>query len=415
MADITTNQASNPLRRATSFYDFSSLESNNGGATAPNVPLATGGKPNDNEAGGEGNGTPANGGTPATSEAGGTPAGGTTPVTSETGSGAAGGTGTTPTPEQDNPYAKLAAKSYEDMERIIRSRMNELPPDETKEERVKRERREKQQGFLARLADGLGSFHTTFAYARGEKPMDMPQMSKRATELYEKAKAAREKNRDLRMNYALRLGDLGNEKAKTLREIDAQQEAQRLAREKGLREAEAHDWERNLQPDKLREQAGKATTAEQKAITAGEEAKNAPELYKARVDTEKARGRAQNASATNSYASANEHNTNAGQGFPWWDEHGGMHLAKTKDEAIYRQTQAGNPIMETNTGGETHTTTETPETRFGRPVRDANGKPVTKKTTRTQRRAGYVPMRPAKPAKAKPAGNGRKSTGVKWK
>ena len=403
MADITTNQASNPLRRATSFYDFSSLESNNGGATAPNVPLATGGKPNDNEAGGEGNGTPANGGAPA---------GGTTPATSEAGGGAAGGTGTTPTPAQDNPYAKLAAKSYEDMERIIRGRMNELPPDETKEERVKRERREKQQGFLARLADGLGSFHTTFAYARGEKPMDMPQMSKRATELYEKAKAAREKNRDLRMNYALRLGDLGNEKAKTLREIDAQQEAQRLAREKGAREQEEHKWLAELQPEKLREQKGKATTAEQKAITAGEEAKNAPELYAAKVETEKARGRAQNASATNSYASANEHNTNAGQGFPWWDERGVMHLAKTKDEAIYRQTQAGNPVMETNTGGETHTTTETPETQFGQPVRDANGQPVTKKTTQTQQRAGYVPMRPAK---TKPSGNGRKSTGVEWK
>ena len=197
MADITTNQASNPLRRATSFYDFSSLESNNGGATAPNVPLATGGKPNDDEAGGEGNGTPANGGTPA---------GGTTPATSEAGGGST--KTTTTTTVQANPYAQFHGNNYEDLEKFIRSRMDELPPDETKEERVKRERREKQQGFLARLADGLGSFHTTFAYARGEKPMDMPQMSKRATELYEKAKAAREKNRDLRLNYALTLANL---------------------------------------------------------------------------------------------------------------------------------------------------------------------------------------------------------------
>lgn len=366
MADITTNQASNPLRRATSFYDFSSLESNNGGATAPNVPLATGGKPNDNEAGGEGNGTPANGGTPAE---------GTTPVTSETGGGTAGGAGTTPTPAQDNPYAKLAAKSYEDMERIIRGRMNELPPDETKEERVKRERREKQQGFLARLADGLGSFHTTFAYARGEKPMDMPQMSKRATELYEKAKTAREKNRDLRMNYALRLGDLGNEKAKTLREIDAQQEAQRLAREKGLREAEAHDWERNLQPEKLREQKGKATTAEAKAKTATEEAKNAPELYKAKTETEKARGRAQNASADASSASATYSRAKGAAVNPYKvynkkTKH--YEFFPTKDSATTAAQQYGTAV-EVGAGSKTSTSTA--------PVKNSRGKVTGKATT----------------------------------
>lgn len=403
--DIINNQASNPLRRATSFYDFSSLEGNNGGATAPNEPLAISGKPNDNETDGDGNGTPVNGGTPA--------------GTNGTNGGATGGTITPPA--QENPYAQLAVKNYEDMERIIRERMNEIPPEETKEEREKRERREKQQGFLARLADGLGSFHTTFAYARGEKPMDMPNMSKRATELYEKAKAAREKNRDLRMNYALKIGDLGNEKAKTLREIEAQQEAQRLAREKGLREAEAHEWEREKQPDILREIAGRATTAEEKAKTATEEAENAAELYAARVEAEKAKGRASNAAANEHNAAANKHNLDAGQGFPWWDERGVKHLAKTKEEAIYRQTQAGGPIMETNTGGQTHTTTVTPVTRNGRPVFDANGNRVMKTTDTRQESAGYVPMRPAKPAKAKPSAkpapkpSSKKQTGVKWK
>ncbi len=384
---------SNPARGITSFYDFLSLEGN-GGPTPPSAPQPAGEKPNDNATGDGGNGTPANGGTPTD--------GTTTP--NGTNGGATGGTAVT-TPAQDNPYAQLAVKSYEDMERIIRERMNELPPDETKDEREKRERREKRQGFLARLADGLGTFHTAFAHARGEKPMDMPQMSKRATELYEKAKAAREKNRDQRMNYALKIGDLGNEKAKVLREIEAQQEALRLAREKGLREQEEHDWLADLQPDKLREQAGKATTAEEKAKTATEEANNAAALFAARVEAEKAKGRASN-------AAANKYNREAGQGFPWWDERGVMHLAKTKDEAIYRQTQAGGPIMETNTGGRTHTTTETPETQFGQPVMGADGKPVMKKTDTHQETAGYVPMRPASP---KPSGKSKKQTGVNWK
>lgn len=181
---------SNPARGITSFYDFSSLEGN-GGPTPPGASQQAGAKPADDV-------KPAD---PATT------GGGT--VTSGSASSAAGGATktTTTTTVEGSPYEQFKGSNYEDLENFLRERMKEVPV-ETKEEQEKREKREKRLGFLSRLADGLGTFHTAFAHARGEKPMDMPQMSKHAEELFEKQKAARDKNRDQWVNYAITLGNL---------------------------------------------------------------------------------------------------------------------------------------------------------------------------------------------------------------
>ena len=118
--------------------------------------------------------------------------------------------------------------------------------------------------------------------------------------------------------------------------MEAEQERRKLAREKAQREQEAHGWLAALQPDKLREQAGKATKAEQEGITAKAEADNAPDLYKAKVDTEKARGEAQRASAASSraaatdhYASARAHDRSNNNEFSAWDENGREHKFRT--------------------------------------------------------------------------------------
>ena len=89
----------------------------------------------------------------------------------------------------------------------MRGQMDAIKP-ETKEEREKREKREKRIGFLARLAEGLGTFHTAFSHARGIKAMDMPKMSAKAKELFEKAKAQRDKDNDRLVNYAITLGNI---------------------------------------------------------------------------------------------------------------------------------------------------------------------------------------------------------------
>lgn len=222
---------------------------------------------------------------------------------------------------------------------------------ETEEERKKRERSERSKKIVAAVSDGLQALSNLFFTTRGAPNMYDHREASQLTPLQDRLemlKAERQANADRYLQYSLKVGDLQNDRAKTLRELEEQQERMRLAREKAQREQEAHGWLAALQPDKLREQAGKATKAEQEGITATEEAKNAPELYKAKVDTEKARGEAarasalaSRASATNSYASANEHNTNARGRFQWWDENGNMHYAKTQDEAITKARQHG--------------------------------------------------------------------------
>lgn len=274
---------------------------------------------------------------------------------------------------------------------------------ETEEERKKRERSERSKRIVAAVSDGLQALSNLFFTTRGAPNMYDHQEASQLTPLQEKLeklKAERQANADKYLQYSLKVGDLQNDRAKTLRELEEQQERMRLAREKAQREQEAHGWLAALQPYKLREQAGKATKAEQEGITATEEAKNAPELYKAKVDTEKARGKAARASATNSYASANEHNANARGRFQWWDENGNMHYAKTQDEAITKARQHG--TLDSVTVTSTSTTNS-----------DINGK----STTTYNKKIDYPGIRkkPAAKPQAKPAAkpSGGKQGG-KW-
>lgn len=241
-----------------------------------------------------------------------------------------------------------AVMGYDQQIAALQEAANKTKP-ETEEERKKRERREKSKKIIAAVGDGLMALSNLYFTTRGAPNMydhkTMSQQTPLQAQL-DKLKAEREANADKYLQYSLKIGDLQNDRAKTLREMEAEQEKRKLAREKAQREQEEHGWLAALQPDKLREQAGKATKAEQEGITAKAEADNAPDLYKAKVDTEKARGEAQRASAASSraaatdhYASAEEHRTNARGRFQWWDENGNMHYAKTESEAITKARQ----------------------------------------------------------------------------
>lgn len=284
---------------------------------------------------------------------------------------------------------------YDQQIAALQEAANRVKP-ETEEERKKRERREKSAKIVSAVSDGLQALSNLFFTTRGAPNMYDHKEASQLTPLQEKLeklKAERQANADKYLQYSLKIGDAQNERAKTLREMEAQQERAKLAREKAQREQEAHGWLAALQPDKLREQAGKATKAEQEAITAEEEAKNAPALYKEKVKTERNRGRAYVASAINSYASANEHNTNARGRFQWWDENGNMHYAKTEDEAITKARQHG------TLDSVTVNTTDSTDSDVLRLGKVTGEKQNTKKTT--SKKVFYPGIR-KKPAAAKP-------------
>lgn len=257
---------------------------------------------------------------------------------------------------------------------------------ETEEQRKKRERREKSKKIIAAVSDGISALSNLFftsQYAPNMYNHDKGSMMKPVNDRIEKLKAEREKNADKYLQFSLKLGDLQNERAKTLRELEAQQERQKLAREKAQREAEQHGWLALLQPDKQREQKGKADRAEQEAVTAQAEAENAPAMQAAKLDTEKARAAAQRASAAasrasaaNSYASAAAHNRSNQNEFSAWDEHGNEHKFRTEAAAIAYAKQHG-------TYKETEETETTDTSR-------TSGSRTTKSTSTKKKKTGHA-------------------------
>lgn len=262
---------------------------------------------------------------------------------------------------------------------------------ETAEQRKKRERREKSKKIIAAFSDGLSALsnlYFTSQYAPNMYNHEKGSMTNAVDARIERAKAEREKKRDQYMNFALKLGGIENDRAKTLRELEAQQEQLKIARDKAQREAEKHGWLAALQPDKLREQAGKADRAEQEAISAQAEAENAPALQAAKLNTEKERASAQRASASNSNASAAAHNRSNVPEFSAWDEHGKEHKFRTKEAAEAYAKQHGTWKEEDETETTTTETRRTPES-----------KPQTRTATKTKK-GGHA---------SKPSPTGRQS------
>ena len=258
---------------------------------------------------------------------------------------------------------------------------------ETEEQRKKRERKEKSKRIIAAVSDGisaLSNLYFTTQYAPNMYNHEKGSMTNSVDARIERMKAEREKKRDQYLNFSLKLGDLENQRAATLRELEAQQERQKLAREKAQREAEAHRWLAARQPDIQREQAGKADRAEQEAITAQAVAEAAPELQQAKIATERARKSSLDASAANSRASAAAHNRSNVSEFTAWDEHGNPHPFRTKEAADAYAKQHGTwqeeDVSET-TNTETRRTpesepqkrTSTKTKKSGHPARPSQG------------------------------------------
>lgn len=234
---------------------------------------------------------------------------------------------------------------------------------ETPEERKKRERREKSKRIIAAVSDGISALSNLFftsQYAPNMYNHEKGSMTTAVGKRLDQLKAERERKRDQYLNFSLKLGDLQNQRAATLRELEAQQERQKLAREKAQRETEAHGWLAALQLDKQREQAGKANKAEQEAIAAQAEAEAAPEMQQAKLATERARKGSLDASAA-------AHGRSNVSEFSAWDENGREHKFRTKEAADAYAKQHGTwqeeDVSETTSTETRRTLTSQPQSR----------------------------------------------------
>lgn len=230
--------------------------------------------------------------------------------------------------------------NYEEVENFLNRQIHDYKP-ETSEETEKRERSEKQLGFLARVADGLGTFHTAYSHARGVKPMEMPKMSAKATERYERAKAAREAEKDRYFNYAFKLGQIRENEDKDRRAFEEQKQRMRLAADKGKREQEEHEWLAEIHPDKVREQKGRADAAESNAKTAGIKSKYAESKEKKELENLGKKGVLLSAQTNNANAGAAAHNRSNLSPFRAYDKNGKAHHFPTEAAATLFATQEG--------------------------------------------------------------------------
>lgn len=293
--------------------------------------------------------------------------------------------------------------------------------NETEEERKKREKREKSKRVIAAVGDGiraLSNLYFTSQYAPNMYNQNDSHLAK-VDARQEKLKAEREANRDKYLNYSLRIGDLENNRAKTVREMEDQAERLRFAREKANREQEEHQWLSDLQPDKKREQTAKADAADSVAKTKKAEADNADAYYGARVTTEQERGNTeqtkqtvnkatanlrgaqtvesgakaanQRAGATAHYAAARASDRSNVSEFSAYDSKGREHKFRTKDAADAYAKQHGT-FKEENKTEKTTTMSK------------ARGRTTSQTSTKTSSGGGYSQKPPQK-----------KSTGVKWK
>lgn len=297
---------------------------------------------------------------------------------------------TKPVPETDNApaadnHAGVSERNntdavigLDDQIRILKDKTAEYKP-ETDEERRKRERREKSAKIVTAVTDGLGALSNLYFTSRGAPNMyehkEMSSLSPLQNRL-QKLKEERQANADKYLQYSLKIGDLQNQRAKTLRELEAEQERRRLAREKAEREKEEHGWNADLQPDKKREQAGKANKAEQDAITAEEIAKNAPKMQEAKLKTEEERAKSYKASAA-------AHNRGNDKEFVAYDENGNERKFKSREAAILYARQHGTLGSEET---ESKVSTESDATYKGEPIEetvlDSQGNPVQKRDSK---------------------------------
>ena len=260
-------------------------------------------------------------------------------------------------------------RGYDEQMRLLREAADRYKP-ETEEERKKRERKERSKRIAAAVGDGLMALSNLFMTTRGAPNMykheTMSQQKALQTQL-DKLKAEREANADKYLQYALKIGDLQNDRAKTVRELEQKQEEARLKRAKDNREAEEHGWAAALQPSKVKEQNSKAAKAAEEAVTAKAEADNAVEYYKARAGAEKRRN------------TKTAKTTNKPPEYVAYDENGNPHSFRTKAAADYFARQHGtykeSESTSTNSYGETTVT----KRRGGYPAKPAQ-KPAQKPT-----------------------------------
>lgn len=293
--------------------------------------------------------------------------------------GSAGTPSTVKTTTSSSP-SQFNGKSYDELEDFLRNQMKSVKT-ETPKERERREKREKNIGFLARLADGLRTFHTAYAQARGVNPMELPSMSAKAQERFDEAKAEREQEEGKAMNYALALERLNSGRAQQ----DYQQKMLDLRQQQQDRLDKQEETNRDIANAKVKYYEAQSNKNDEQAaywktkadlLERGwpqEQAEKAAKIAESKAKAAKYNHDANAPYKTGGGSSRGGKGSSGGR-FPWYDKNGNRHYAKTEAEARQWLKQNGTYVDDYSTSSSTNGyTTTTSKRRSGWHSRNPKG------------------------------------------
>lgn len=221
---------------------------------------------------------------------------------------------------QESDETRFEHKQFRSILDALEDAKSRLTPQETEAQRSARERREKSKRYITSVADGISAIGSLIAASRGGVNTYDPSRSLLAQtnaqiEADDKQRAANDAahldyaQKIAQTNLAMTAADrkrLSDKYEMALSQAKAQREksTQMLEMLRAQGEVDKNKREAELHPLAMREQLGKAVTAETKAQYAGKQ-------EEADINRKNAAAGASNASAVASFASANRSNMGA--------------------------------------------------------------------------------------------------------
>lgn len=286
-----------------------------------------------------------------------------------------------PTAEEpaDKPTRTTA---FDESIRQIQAEIDRRAP-ETEEQRKKRERMERSKKVIGAVSDGLRALSNLFFTSKGAPSMYDPNSSmiKLADKQAKEAEAKREAGDKERLAMLERLGNMKLERDKFNMTADELKQRMKLANEKAQREWQQQKWLEELQPDKVREQKGKANKADADAKTAQTNAEYADKIAEAKLNNLNKQGKVYDSQVYKNNSQADAARRSNPNEFVAYDKDGNAHYFSTSSAAKSFAQQNGTWQDQSRTITETDKTEE--------PGLDGTTETTTKTTTRKVLVGGY--------------------------
>lgn len=238
-----------------------------------------------------------------------------------------------------------ARMGYEEMYR----KLNPYKPP-TEEELEGERKKRKRQEMWAAIGDGVSALSNLYFTTQGAPNAYQAanNQSEAVRQRWEKLSADREAKMKAYIDGLTRARSLDKADERDTREwvrqLGLDQEMSKLRAQKDAREAEAHGWMAALQPDKQREQKGRAAKASADALSSAVKAQFAGEQEAAKLGLTNEKRRTERAKQANQAAGARKSNAQAAAAKPEYvvyDQEGNVQRYHTKDAAEYATLQNG--------------------------------------------------------------------------